>query len=152
MCTDLQDWLDNVEYFSRWHVDWGDVSPIRWISFLSQSSRTVTFCHLIGVHSTTLCVKTANFSVPLSSEEVLDIMQNLKTAASVPVGASTMRTKYVMLIWLEKLRAKSKIRLLGSTGAVLPATTWTWMSEEFDFSPITSFSGGTEACGSCQWS
>ncbi|KAH8805368.1 putative acetyl-CoA synthetase [Xylogone sp. PMI_703] len=47
-----------------------------------------------------------------------------------------------------QLRAKSKLRLLGSTGAVLPASIWSWMASEFGNIPIISFSGGTEVCGS----
>ncbi|KIW65993.1 acetoacetate-CoA ligase [Phialophora macrospora] len=41
-----------------------------------------------------------------------------------------------------------QIRLLGSTGAVLPAIVWQWIASEFGNQPILSFSGGTEVCGS----
>jgi acyl-coenzyme A synthetase/AMP-(fatty) acid ligase len=43
-----------------------------------------------------------------------------------------------------------QIRLLGSTGAVLPATVWQWIASEFGNRPVLSFSGGTEVCGSCK--
>lgn len=39
-------------------------------------------------------------------------------------------------------------RQMHSTGAVLPAQTWQWMSEAFERPSIVSFSGGTEVCGS----
>jgi acetoacetyl-CoA synthetase len=49
-----------------------------------------------------------------------------------------------------QLHTKSRLRLLGSTGAVLSASIWAWMAAEFGNIPIISFSGGTEVCGSCK--
>ena len=41
-----------------------------------------------------------------------------------------------------------QVRQLHSTGAVLPAEIWRWMSRAFVRPSIVSFSGGTEVCGS----